>query len=61
MSGEFDSLDTWIFTVTGDITFDFLHDDDRRRVVPYVAAAAGYLRQTTVGSGPDQRHVCPSR
>jgi opacity protein-like surface antigen len=53
MSGEFDSLDASNLTITGDITFDFVHDDDLRHVVPYVAAGAGYLRQKTlVGSGP---------
>jgi hypothetical protein len=62
MSGEFDSLDASNLTVTGNITFDFLLDDGRRRVVPYLAAGAGYLRQRTlVGGGPGSTALVPFR
>jgi hypothetical protein len=40
-------------TVTGNLTFDLVDDAPGRRVVPYIAAGGGYLRQRTiVGSGP---------
>lgn len=62
MGGDFDSLDTSNLTVTGNVTFDFVHDDGRRRVVPYLAAGAGYLRQKTlVGSGPGSTALVPFR
>ena len=48
--GEHDASN---LTVTGNVTVDFIGDEPGRRVVPYVAAGAGYLRQRTiVGSGP---------
>jgi len=40
--------------VTGNVTYDLVRDTGtgRRRVTPYLAAAAGYLSQTTrVGTG----------
>ena len=33
------------FTVTANMTFDIVSDDGRRRIVPYLAAGGGYLRQ----------------
>jgi len=40
-------------SVTGNVTYDFVRDAPGRRVVPYLAAGGGYLRQRTiVGSGP---------
>jgi hypothetical protein len=40
-------------TLTGNLTFDLVTDRPGRRVVPYIAAGGGYLRQRTlVGSGP---------
>ena len=60
LSGKFDSLDASNLTVTGNITFDFVHDDGRRRVVPYLGAGAGYLRQETlVGTGPGSTALVP--
>lgn len=32
----------------GNITFDFIRDDGRRPVVPYLAAGGGYMRQKTL-------------
>ena len=47
-------------TVTGNVTFDFVHDQPGRRVVPYVVAGGGYLRQRTiVGSGPGSNVLRP--
>jgi hypothetical protein len=60
LSGAFDSLDASNLTVTGNITFDFVKDDGLRRVVPYLAAGAGYLRQETlVGTGPGSTALVP--
>jgi len=57
MTGEFDASN---LTVTGNITFDLMHDDGVRRVVPYLAAGGGYLRQKTiVGSGPGSAALRP--
>jgi hypothetical protein len=54
MTGEFDGLEASHLSVTGNVAFDFVRDRDRRRVVPYIAAGGGYVRQrTTVGRGPD--------
>jgi Outer membrane protein beta-barrel domain len=42
-------------TLTGNVTIDLLREEPTasRRVVPYIAAGGGYLRQTTqVGTGP---------
>ena len=53
LTGDFDALDASNLSVTGNITFDFVRDDRKRRVVPYLAAGGGYLRQRTlVGGGP---------
>ncbi len=50
LSGKFDASN---LTVTANMTFDIVRDDGRRRIVPYLAAGGGYLRQKTlVGSGP---------
>ena len=47
-------------TVTGNVTVDFIRDEPGRRVVPYVAAGGGYLRQRTiVGSGPGSTVLQP--
>jgi hypothetical protein len=60
LSGTFDSLDASNLTVTGNITFDFVHDYGQRRVVPYLVAGAGYLRQETlVGTGPGSTALVP--
>jgi Outer membrane protein beta-barrel domain len=57
LSGEFDASN---FTVTANMTFDIVRDDDRRRVVPYLAAGGGYLRQKTlVGGGPGSTALVP--
>jgi hypothetical protein len=53
LTGEFDSLEASHLSVTGNLTFDFVRDGHDRRVVPYVVAGGGYLRQRTlVGRGP---------
>jgi hypothetical protein len=42
-------------TLTGNVTIDLLREEASapRRVIPYIAAGGGYLRQTTqVGTGP---------
>ena len=50
LSGKFEASSV---IITGNITFDFIRDDGRRRVVPYLAAGGGYMRQKTlVGTGP---------
>jgi hypothetical protein len=50
MRGERDASN---LSVTGNVTFDFIQDDGRQRIVPYIAAGGGYLRQRTlVGFGP---------
>jgi hypothetical protein len=60
LSGEFDSLHASNLIVTGNVTFDFVHDDGLRRVVPDLAAGAGSLRQETlVGSGPGSTALVP--
>ena len=57
LSGEFDASN---LTVTANMTFDIVRDDGRRRVVPYLAAGGGYLRQKTlVGSGPGSTSLVP--
>ena len=57
LSGEFDASN---LTVTANMTFDIVRDDGRRRVVPYLAAGGGYLRQKTlVGSGPGSTALVP--
>ena len=57
LSGEFDASN---LTVTANVTFDFVRDDGRRRIVPYVVAGGGYLRQKTlVGGGPGSTAVVP--
>jgi hypothetical protein len=60
LTGEFDSLKASHLSVTGNITFDVVRDVDNRRVVPYVAAGGGYLRQRTlVGRGPGVPGLAP--
>jgi opacity protein-like surface antigen len=60
LKGEFDALDASHLTVTGNITFDFVRDDAKTRVIPYFAAGAGYVRQKTlVGSGPGSTALVP--
>ena len=50
LSGKFEASS---LIITGNITFDFIRDDGRRPVVPYLAAGGGYMRQKTlVGTGP---------
>ena len=57
LSGEFDASN---LTVTANMTFDIVPDDGRRRVVPYLAAGGGYLRQKTlVGGGPGSTALVP--
>jgi hypothetical protein len=57
MSGELDASN---LSVTGNVTFDFIQDDGLRRMVPYLAAGGGYLRQRTlVGSGPGSNALRP--
>jgi hypothetical protein len=47
-------------SVTGNVTYDLLQDRPGRRVVPYIAAGGGYLRQRTiVGSGPGSTVLQP--
>ena len=42
------------------MTFDIVPDDGRRRVVPYLVAGGGYLRQKTlVGGGPGSTALVP--
>jgi hypothetical protein len=58
LTGEFDGLDASHLSVTGNVTFDFVRNN--RRVVPYVAAGGGYLRQRTlVGRGPGVPGLAP--
>ncbi|MET0214311.1 MAG: hypothetical protein ABW292_14970, partial [Vicinamibacterales bacterium] len=46
--------------ITGNITFDFIRDDGRRPVVPYLAAGGGYMREKTlVGTGPGSTALAP--
>jgi hypothetical protein len=53
LTGALDGLEASHLSVTGNITFDFVRDTHDRRVVPYVVAGGGYLRQRTlVGRGP---------
>ena len=60
LTGEFDRLEASNLTVTGNITFDLVQDDGVRRVVPYLAAGGGYLRQRTlVGGGPGSSELVP--
>jgi hypothetical protein len=60
LSGTLDSLDASNLAVTGNITFDFVRDDGKRRAIPYFAAGAGYLRQETlVGGGPGSTALAP--
>jgi Outer membrane protein beta-barrel domain len=60
LSGEFDALEASNLTVTANMTFDIARDDGRRRVVPYLAAGGGYLRQKTlVGSGAGSTALVP--
>jgi len=57
LSGEFDASN---LTVTANMTFDIVPDDGRRRVVPYLVAGGGYLRQKTlVGGGPGSTALVP--
>ena len=60
LSGKFDSLEASSLIVTGNITFDFIRDDGRRPVVPYLAAGGGFMRQKTlVGTGPGSTALAP--
>ena len=60
LTGEFDGLEASHLSITGNVTFDFVRDDSNRRVVPYVAAGGGYLRQRTlVGRGPGVPGLAP--
>jgi hypothetical protein len=60
LTGEPDGLEASHLSVTGNITFDFLRDGKERRVVPYVVASGGYLRQKTlVGRGPQTPGLQP--
>src|SRR4029453_3189589 len=57
LGGEFDASN---LTVTANMTFDIVSDDGRRRIVPYLAAGGGYLRQKTlVGGGPGSTALVP--
>jgi len=57
LSGEFDASN---LTVTANMTFDIVPDDGRRKVVPYLVAGGGYLRQkTVVGGGPGSTALVP--
>ena len=57
LSGEFDASN---LTVTANMTFDIVPDDGKRRVVPYLVAGGGYLRQKTlVGGGPGSTALVP--
>jgi len=57
LSGEFDASN---LSVTANMTFDIVPDDGRRRVVPYLVAGGGYLRQKTlVGGGPGSTALVP--
>lgn len=47
-------------TVTGNVSFDLIQEGPGRRIVPYVVAGGGYLRQRTlVGSGPGSNTLQP--
>jgi hypothetical protein len=60
LTGEFDGLDASHLSFTGNVTFDFVREGNNRRVVPYVAAGGGYLRQRTlVGRGPGVAGLAP--
>ena len=57
LSGELDASN---LTVTANMTFDIVRDDGGRRVVPYLVAGGGYLRQKTlVGGGPGSTALVP--
>ena len=50
--------DSSAWTLTGNVTIDLLPDD--RRVVPYIAAGGGLIRQTAlVGGGPGSTTLQP--
>jgi hypothetical protein len=47
-------------SMTGVVTWDFVPDDGRPRIVPYLVAGVGYLRQKTlVGRGPGRPGLQP--
>ena len=47
-------------TITANMTFDIVRDDGGRKVVPYLVAGGGYLRQRTlVGGGPGSTALVP--
>jgi hypothetical protein len=53
-------LDASNLTVTATMTFDLVRDDGTRKVVPYLVAGGGYLRQQTlVGGGPESTALVP--
>jgi len=57
LSGESDASN---LTITANMTFDIVRDDGGRRVVPYLVAGGGYLRQKTlVGGGPGSTALVP--
>ena len=57
LSGESDASN---LTVTANVTFDFVRDDGRRRIVPYLVAGGGYLRRKTlVGGGAGSTALVP--
>ena len=57
LSGESDASN---LIITANMTFDIVRDDGGRRVVPYLVAGGGYLRQRTlVGGGPGSTALVP--
>lgn len=47
-------------TLTANVTFDLLSGDAPRKLMPYIAAGGGYLRQRTlVGGGPGSTSLEP--
>ena len=60
LSGQGDAIEASNLTITANVTFDLVRDDGRRRIVPYLAAGGGYIRQRTlVGGGPGSTALVP--
>jgi hypothetical protein len=60
LTGNSDDPEASSLSITGVLTFDFVHDDGRLRMVPYLVAGGGYLRQKTlVGRGPGSPGLQP--
>lgn len=60
LSGNSSDLEASSVSITGVLTFDVVRDDGTQRVVPYIVASAGYLRQRPLlGRGPGLPGLAP--